>query len=45
MLNLFFEKMNVQDKVDAYEPVIVAEQSYLTQGQTYQGNIFLASLQ
>jgi gliding motility-associated protein GldM len=43
MLNLFFEKMNVQDKVDAYEPVIVAEQSYLTQGQTYQGNIFLAS--
>ncbi|MCB0663428.1 MAG: gliding motility protein GldM [Saprospiraceae bacterium] len=43
LLNFYFEKMNVQDKVDAYEPVVVASKNYLTQGEVYEGSIFLAS--
>ena len=43
ILNRFFAEMNVEDKVDAYVPVIAADKSYVIRGEEYQGEIFLAS--
>jgi len=43
ILNHFFSKMNVEDKVDAYVPVIAADKSYVIRGEEYTSEIFLAS--
>lgn len=43
ILNRFFAKMNVEDKVDAYVPVIAADKSYIIRGEEYASEIFLAS--
>lgn len=43
ILNHFFSKMNVEDKVDAYVPVIAADKSYVIRGEKYSSEIFLAS--
>lgn len=43
ILNRFFAKMNVEDKVDAYVPVIAADKTYVIRGEEYAGEIFLAS--
>ena len=43
ILNHFFSKMNVEDKVDAYVPVVAANKNYVIRGEEYSSEIFLAS--
>ena len=39
ILNHFFSKMNVEDKVDAYVPVVAADKSYVIRGEEFSGKI------
>ncbi|MCP3932282.1 MAG: gliding motility protein GldM [Bacteroidetes bacterium] len=43
ILNHFFSKLDSDFKPDAYEAVIASEKSYLTKGEEFRGEIFLAS--
>jgi len=43
ILNHFLGKMNTQIVMDAYEPVIAAEKSYIIRGESFTSEIFLAA--
>lgn len=43
ILNHFLGKMNAQIVMDAYEPVIAAEKSYVIRGESFASEIFLAA--
>ena len=43
ILNYFLSKMNAKVVMDAYEPVIAAEKSYIIKGEAFKSEIFLAA--